>query len=123
MSFLLGIAVATVSLWIADVAVPGISFDPLVVTGDAQADYWITVAVSAVALGVLNAFIKPILLMLTLPITCLTLGLFILVLNGLMLVILSLLPVGFRVDGLFSAIVGALIFSVTGFVLNRVVPR
>lgn len=123
MSLVLGIAIATASLWIADVFVPGISFDPLSVTGDAQVDYWITVAVSAVVLGVLNAFIRPILFMLSLPITCLTLGLFILVLNGLMLVILSLLPLGFRVDGIFSAVIGALIVSVTGFVLNRVLPR
>jgi putative membrane protein len=68
--------------------------------------------------------VKPILLLLSLPITCLTLGLFIIVLNGLILVILSLIPfVGFRVDGLFSAIVGALIVSVTSFLLTRVVPR
>lgn len=123
MGLLLGIAVATVSLWIADALVPGISIEPLNVVADPTANYWLTVALSAFALGLLNSFIKPILLMVTLPITCLTLGLFILVLNGLMLVILSLLPVGFRVDGLFSAIIGALIFSITGFVLNRVVPK
>lgn len=123
MSFILGIVIATASLWIADVLVGGISFEPLALTGDPQVNYWLTVAISAVVLGLLNAVIRPILVMLTLPITCLTLGLFIVVLNGLMLVILSLLPVGFRVDGLISAIVGALIVSVTGFVLNRVVPR
>jgi putative membrane protein len=76
-----------------------------------------------VVLGVLNTFVRPILLMLSMPITCLTLGLFILVLNGLMLVILSLLPLGFRVDGLLSAILGSLIVSVASFVLNRIVPR
>lgn len=123
MSLVLGIVIATASLWIADVLVGGISFEPLALTADPQVNYWLTVAISAVVLGVLNAVIRPILVMLTLPITCLTLGLFIVVLNGLMLVILSLLPVGFRVDSLISAIVGALIVSVTGFVLNRVVPR
>lgn len=123
MSLLAGVVVATVSLWIADSLVPGISIEALAVTADAAANYWLTVALSAFVLGLLNSFVRPILFMLSLPITCMTLGLFILVLNGLMLVVLAMLPVGFRVDGLFSAIVGALVFSVTGFVLDRVVPR
>lgn len=123
MSLLAGVLAATVSLWIADSLVPGISIDPLALTADATANYWLTVALSAFVLGLLNSFVRPILFMLSLPITCMTLGLFILVLNGLMLVVLAMLPVGFHVDGIFSAIVGALVFSVTGFVLDRVVPR
>jgi putative membrane protein len=123
MGFVLGMLVAAASLWAADYFLAGVFFEPPAFTADPQANYWISVALSAVVLGVLNTFVRPILFMLSLPITCLTLGLFILVLNGLMLVILSVLPLGFRVDGLFSAIVGSLIISVTSFVLNRVLPR
>lgn len=123
MGMILGTIVAAVSLWAADFLLAGVFFEPPAFTADPQANYWISVTLSAVVLGVLNNFVRPILFMLSLPITCLTLGLFILVLNGLMLVILSLLPLGFRVDGLFSAIVGSLIVSVTSFVLNRILPR
>lgn len=123
MGMLLGIVIATASLWIADVLLAGISFEPLSLTADPTVNYWITVAISAIVLGILNSFIRPILFMLSLPITCLTLGLFILVLNGLMLIILSVLPLGFRVDGLISAIIGSLVVSVTSFVLNRILPR
>ena len=73
-------------------------------------------------LGALNAFVRPVLFMLSLPITCLTLGLFVLVLNGAMLVVLSWLPLGFRVDDFLSAIVGGLVVAVVSFVLNRLVP-
>jgi putative membrane protein len=123
MGFILGMLVAAASLWAADFFLAGVFFEPPAFTADAQANYWISVTLSAVVLGVLNTFVRPILFMLSLPITCLTLGLFILVLNGLMLVILSVLPLGFRVDNLFSAIVGSLVVSVTSFVLNRVLPR
>jgi putative membrane protein len=123
MSFILGMLVAAASLWAADFFLAGVFFEPPAFTADPQANYWISVTLSAVVLGVLNTFVRPILFMLSLPITCLTLGLFILVLNGLMLVILSVLPLGFRVDGLLSAIIGSLIVSVTSFVLNRILPR
>jgi len=123
MGFILGMLVAAVSLWAADYFLAGVFFEPPAFTADPQLNYWISVTVSAVVLGILNTFVRPILFMLSLPITCLTLGLFILVLNGLMLVILSVLPFGFRVDGLLSAIIGSLVVSVTSFVLNRILPR
>lgn len=123
MGFILGIITAAASLWAADFFLAGVFFEPPGFTADPQANYWISVTLSAVVLGILNAFVRPILFMLSLPITCLTLGLFILVLNGLMLVILAQLPLGFRVDGLLSAILGSLVISVTSFVLNRILPR
>lgn len=123
MGFLVRTLVTAASLWVADHFIPGIFFEAPSYTADAQTDYWLALALAAIVLGVLNAVVRPILFMLSLPITCMTLGLFIVVLNGLMLVFLALVPfVGFRVDGLFSAIVGALVVSLTSFVLNRVVP-
>ena len=122
MTFLLRTFVTAASLWVATQLVPGIRIGPAGFVADPQTDYVVALLISAIALGLLNAVVKPILLMLSLPITCATLGLFIVVVNGLMLVILSLLPVGFHVDNIFSAIVGALIVSLTSFVLHRVVP-
>lgn len=124
MGFLITTLVTAASLWVADYFIPGIFFEPPGYTADAQTNYWLALAIAAIVLGVLNAVVKPILFMLSLPITCMTLGIFIIVLNGLMLVILALVPfTGFRVDNLFSAIVGAAIVSLTSFLLNRIVPR
>ena len=65
-----------------------------------HADSWMTLAVAALILGLLNAIIKPILFVLTLPITILTLGLFLIVLNGIMLELTAWLVRGFRIDRL-----------------------
>lgn len=118
----LGIVIRTVvtaaSLWVATVLVPGVSIVP-----PAGEDYLVALLISAVVFGLLNAVVRPILFVLSLPITCMTLGLFVLVLNGLMIVLLSLVPfTGFHVDGLFSAIVAGLAVGITSFVLNKFVP-
>lgn len=122
MGFLLRLIVSAASLAIADYFLEGIRFDPPAYTGDAQMNYVIAVAIAALALGILNAIVRPILLLLSMPITCATLGLFVLVVNGLMLIILSWLPVGFRVSDIFAAIIGALVIAVVSFFLNRIVP-
>jgi putative membrane protein len=121
-TFLLRTVVTAASLWLATLIVPGMTVTGAGFVADPQADYVVALLISAIAFGLLNAFVKPILLLLSMPITCATLGLFVLVVNGLMLVILSLLPVGFHVDNILSAIVGGLIVSLTGFVLSKVVP-
>lgn len=122
MGFLIRTLVTAASLWVATQLVPGLTFRPPAWTADAQTNYLIAIVVSAVALGILNAFVRPVLLLLSLPVTCMTLGLFVLVVNGLILIVLSWLPIGFQVDGIISAVVGALIVSVVSFILNRVVP-
>src|SRR5437868_11128074 len=74
-----------------------------------HADSWMTLAVAALILGLLNAIIKPILFVLTLPITILTLGLFLIVLNGIMLELTAWLVRGFRIDSFGWACVGAIV--------------
>jgi putative membrane protein len=74
--------------------------------------------VAAAVLGVVNVLIKPILFILTLPITILTLGLFTFVINALMLKLAAALVPGFRIHGLWPALVGGLILSVVGIVYN-----
>ncbi len=73
---------------------------------------------AALVLGMVNAVVRPILLFLTLPITVITLGLFLLVLNGAMLGLAALLVPGFVIDGFWSALFGAIIVSLTGMVAN-----
>lgn len=73
---------------------------------------------AALVLCGVNAIVRPIMLLLTLPITVVTLGLFLLVLNGAMLGLAALLVPGFIIDGFWTAVFGAIIISLTGTVAN-----
>ena len=73
---------------------------------------------AAALLGILNAVVRPVLLLLTLPLTVLTLGLFILVINGLMFMMLAWLLPGIHIQGFWSAFAGALLFGIIGWVTN-----
>jgi len=73
---------------------------------------------AGVLLGFVNALVRPVLFILTLPLTLVTLGLFIFVLNAICLAIAAALVPGFTISGLFSAIVGALVVSVVSWILN-----
>lgn len=74
--------------------------------------------IAAVVLGALNLFIRPILIVLTLPITILTLGLFSLVINALLVIVASLLVPDFSVGGFWSAVLFALALSVINWVFH-----
>lgn len=73
---------------------------------------------ATLALGLLNTFVRPVIVLLTLPVTLLTLGLFTLVINGLMFYLAAHLVPGFHVSGFGAAFVAALLFSVFSFLLN-----
>ena len=73
---------------------------------------------AALVLGLVNATVRPVMLLLTLPITVITLGLFLLILNGAMLGLAALLVPGFVIDGFWTALFGAIIVSLTGMVAN-----
>src|ERR1035437_6354517 len=73
--------------------------------------FW-TAVIVAVVLGVVNTFIKPILILFTLPITILTLGLFILVINTLMILLVAAIVPGFKVDGFWWALLFSLVLSI-----------
>jgi putative membrane protein len=84
---------------------------------------YLSLALTGLALGVVNAFVKPILVMISLPITCLTLGLFILVINALMLLLVSAIPfLGFVVNGFIVALVAAIVISIVSWALSMVLP-
>jgi putative membrane protein len=78
--------------------------------------------VTALVLGLINAIIRPILLILTFPLTILTLGLFIFVLNALLVLLTSAIVPGFHIQSFGWAILFSLLFSVVSFVLHRIAP-
>ena len=73
---------------------------------------------AGVLLGFVNAIVRPVLFFLTLPLTLLTLGLFIFILNAICFGLTALLVPGFSIDGFFSAMFGALLVSVVSWILN-----
>lgn len=85
-----------------------------------QIDQFRDLIIATLVLGLLNAFLRPIVLLLTLPVTILTMGLFTLVINGVMFYLAAALVEGFRITGFGSAFVAALLFSLFSFVLNMI---
>jgi putative membrane protein len=77
---------------------------------------------AAFLLGIVNTLVRPILVILTLPLTILTLGLFLLVINGLMLGLVAALVGGFHINGFSGAFVGAIFISIISWILSRVFP-
>jgi putative membrane protein len=83
-------------------------------------DDWVTVFIAALVLGFLNAFLRPVLIFLTLPVSILSLGLFTLFINAFLFYLAAHLVRGFHVTGYWQAFVAALVFSVVSFLLNIV---
>lgn len=77
--------------------------------------------IAGLVLGIVNAIVRPVLLILTLPITLLTLGLFIFIINAICLALTAALVPGFEVAGFWSALGGALLVSIVSWVLNVLV--
>ena len=84
---------------------------------------YLSLILTGLALGVVNAIVKPILVMISLPITCLTLGLFIFVINALMLLLVSAVPfLGFVVNGFIVALIASILISLVSWALSMVLP-
>ena len=77
-----------------------------------------TALVAALVLGLVNAVVRPVLVLLTLPVTLITLGLFIFVLNGLLFWFVGSFIQGFVVDGFWSGVFGAIVFSLISWLLS-----
>ena len=101
----------TLALFVVVTVVPGFHYKS-----------WITLAIAAAVLGLLNTIVRPILFVLTLPLTVITLGLFLLVLNAIMLELTAWLVPGLGIDSFWWAIVGALVLAVVTLVTNRIGP-
>ncbi len=79
--------------------------------------------IAALVLGLVNAIVRPVLVLLTLPVTILTLGLFIFVLNGLLFWMVASWLEGFHVAGFWSGVLGAILFSLVSWLLSALVQR
>ncbi|RBP03275.1 putative membrane protein [Roseiarcus fermentans] len=107
-SFLIRAVVVGIGLWLASMIVPGVEFRS---TG--------ALIAAALLLGIVNAVVRPILIILTLPITLLTLGLFLLVINGLMIELVSwFLGNAFVVTGFWPAFFAAIVVGLTSWVMS-----
>ena len=117
---LIRIVLNAVAVWIATLIVPGVD-----VTTDSTGKKILTLVVVAAILGLINATIKPIVQLLSLPLTILTLGIFALVVNGLLFWPVSAISDGlgasFHVDGFWAGFWGALVVSVVSWLLSIVV--
>ena len=82
-----------------------------------------TALVAALVLGLINAVVRPVLVLLTLPVTILTLGLFIFVLNGLLFWMVGSWLEGFAVGGFWAGVFGAILFSLVSWVLSALVLK
>jgi putative membrane protein len=83
-----------------------------------QVDSFVTALIAALVLGLINTFIRPLLVLLTLPATVLTLGLFIFVINGLLFWFVGSSVEGFHVPGFWSAVGGAILYSIISWALS-----
>jgi putative membrane protein len=110
MGFLFRIVVYTLALLVAAHVVPGIRLDGLA-----------SALIAGLLLGLINAIVRPILVVLTFPITLLTLGFFLLVLNAFCLWLVSVFVSGFRVAGFWPAFWGALIVSLVSWILTALI--
>lgn len=108
--FLLHWSITAVSLWVASHLFRGIRFASLG-----------ALVVSALLLGLANALVKPLLILLTLPLTFLTFGLFLLVINALVLMLVSAVVRGFAVSGFWTAFFASIFIAVLSFIIGAFV--
>jgi len=102
--FVFRLVITALGLWAAATIVPGV-----------QLDGWGSLVIAALLLGIVNAVIRPIILVLTLPLTVLTLVLFLLVVNGISLALVAWLMPGFSLSGLGAAILASIVVGLTSW--------
>jgi len=107
MKFLIQIIISAISVFVTSYILPGIKIDG-----------FSTALVVAIVLAILNVFLKPILILFSIPVTIFTLGLFLLVINALLILIASKLVSGFQVNGFWSALVFSIVLSVINAILG-----
>ena len=122
MRFLIWVTVNALALAAATALLDGIR-----VTGDTRQDQALTLILVALVFGVVNAVISPVVKLLSLPFIILTLGLFLFVVNALMLLLTEWISnafgLGFHVDGFWTAVLGAIVITIATWVLELVLPE
>lgn len=112
MPFLVQWAITALSLWVASLIFRGLKFESTS-----------ALVVSALLLGLANALVKPLLIVLTLPLTLLTFGLFLLVINALMVLLVSALVRGFKVSGFWTAFFASIFVSILSIAVGSLVDN
>lgn len=107
MSFLLNLLLGTIAVFVTAYILPGV-----------RVEGWLTAFILAIVLGIINAFIRPILLILTLPINILTLGLFTFVIMALCVLLASAIVPGFYVDGFWWAMAFGVVLAIINNFIN-----
>lgn len=110
MGLVIRLVVGTIAVFVSTYIVPGVAVDGL-----------LTAFVVAVVLGVINVFVKPILSLLTLPLTILTLGFFTFVLNALLIMLVGYFVPGFTVDGFVAALIFGIVMGLVSYFLSMLV--
>ncbi len=106
--FITRLLITALGLWLADTVLQRMSFDTVS-----------SMILSALVLGLVNAIVRPIVVLLTLPITFMSLGAFLLVINGAMLLLVARIMPTFHLDGLGTAILASIIVGLTSWFANR----
>jgi putative membrane protein len=109
MRFIISLILNALALWVVTLIYHGVHYDT-----------YTALVIAALVLGIVNAIVRPVLLLLTLPFVILTLGLFIFVVNGLALWLVGALVPGFHVDGLWSGIIGAILLGIVSWIINAI---
>lgn len=123
---LLDVVIIAIALWVVTLLVPGVDILPPtgVIYADGQYDHTLVFLGVAAVFVVLNAVVKPILDVLGAPITCLTLGLFALVINALIFLlagwISQQLGLGLVIEGFWAALIGAAVMSIASWLMNTI---
>lgn len=112
MGFLIHWLVIAIALWVAADLVPGVTISS-----------WQALAIGALVLGFVNAIVRPVLTLLTLPITVLTLGLFYLIVNAAAFGLAAALVPGFNIASFGSAVLGALVVSLVSWFISLFTGR
>ena len=112
MRFLFRLLINVVAILIIAYILPGLI----------RVDGFLAALVAAILLGIVNTIIRPILVILTFPLTLLSFGLFLLVINGLMLWLVSALVSGFHVNGFWGALLGSILISIVSWILSKFLP-
>ena len=102
--FVARVLIAALGLWLAAVVLAGVSYSG-----------WLDLLLAALLLGLVNAIVRPVVFLLTLPLTILTLGLFLLVVNAAMIGLVALLLPGFTISGLIPGILASIIVGVVSW--------
>ena len=112
MNFIIKVLVNAAALWVAARFVPGI---------DLVADVW-QILLIALVFGLINTFLKPILKVLSFPVIILTLGLFAIIVNVILLAITAWLMEGLTIDGFLPALLGSIVISIVSAILSAIIP-